>query len=413
MGRGKHWQDVENRALARAWLTMSDESPADADQNPAKIWEKISELFAAACPSSNRSAKALESHWSTLQKELSKFSSLYDDIASSSGSADFENIKQAALVAYHTDCGSAFNHLGCWEILHQAQKWSSRPSQTQGTGGNQGEKRGQSSSSSGIKKAKIEHEPSPNRPQELKHNPHQVQVARPVATASENDVSWSRNLERRGGFWGNAYWYDLQLERRMPQAKAMLEELVLALPPCDGKQVLDLCAGSGRASAALLAAYPTAKLTLLDSSEQRLGLAKQRLDALAGGFGVKFDARAVEPTQTTELSTEPVDVVIACLAFHVLTEKPAHYALSSVSSTAVESQVLSVEDKYELLFRATWRSLRPGGHIVFADHVGQMSLFKQLEILQRAGFEDVDCAWRKEDSFVAGGRKPPKEADIA
>ncbi|KAF4321855.1 hypothetical protein G195_004933 [Phytophthora kernoviae 00238/432] len=232
--------------------------------------------------------------------------------------------------------------------------------------------------------------------------------AQPDALARGKSLEDLKAENRRGGFWGNAYWYDLQLEKRMPQAKAMLEELVLALPPCNEKQVLDLCAGSGRASAALLSAYPTAKLTLLDSSEQRLTMAKQRLEAVNSdaSTGTKYEARAVEPSEATELTTEPVDVVIACLAFHVLTEKPAHYAQSSTSSVATEPQVLSVEGKYELLFRAAWRTLRPGGHVVFADHVGQLSLFKQLEALQRAGFEDVDCAWRKDDSFVAGGRKP-------
>ncbi|RLN98776.1 hypothetical protein BBJ28_00002976 [Nothophytophthora sp. Chile5] len=214
--------------------------------------------------------------------------------------------------------------------------------------------------------------------------------------------------KRRGGFWGNAYWYDLQLERRMPLAKPMLEELVLALPPCDRKRVLDLCAGSGRASAALLAAYPTAQLTLVDSSEQRLIMARQRLEALRSGVSTtaQFVARFVDPSDMAELSSEPVDVVVACLAFHVLAEKPAHYASTAPETAASPPRLMTVEATYEQLFRATWRVLRPGGHVVFADHVGQLPLFQQLQILQQAGFEDVDCAWRQGDSFVAGGRKP-------
>ncbi|KAG3115624.1 hypothetical protein PI125_g5374 [Phytophthora idaei] len=196
--------------------------------------------------------------------------------------------------------------------------------------------------------------------------------------SSPSNGSWAKNLQRRGGFWGDAYWYDLQLEKRLLLAKPMLTELVLALPPCGDKTVLDLCAGSGRASAAILEAYPTVKLVLVDSSEQRLTMASQRLEAC----------------------DEPVDVVVACLAFHVLTEKPTHYA------QAEEEKTVSIEEEYEELFRAVWRALRPGGHIVFADHVGQLSLFKQLKSLEKAGFEDVDCAWRQDDSFVAGGRKP-------
>lgn len=49
------------------------------------------------------------------------------------------------------------------------------------------------------------------------------------------------------------------------------------LPPCDGKRVVDMCAGSGRASLALLRAYPTAHATLVDSSLERLDRAQRRL----------------------------------------------------------------------------------------------------------------------------------------
>lgn len=223
-----------------------------------------------------------------------------------------------------------------------------------------------------------------------------------VPVVDPSDGSWLKNLQRRGGFWGDAYWYDLQLERRLPLAKSMLTEMVLALPPCGGKEVLDLCAGSGRASAAILKAYPTVKLILVDSSEQRLAMAKQRLESLQSEVKeqAQFDKMVLTPKKTVQLYRKPVDVVVACLAFHVLTEKPAHYANDE------KDEGLSVEEKYEYFFRAVWRALCPGGHMVFADHVGQLALFKQLKLLEKAGFEDVDCAWRQDDSFVAGGRKP-------
>ncbi|KAI9994240.1 hypothetical protein PInf_016808 [Phytophthora infestans] len=211
--------------------------------------------------------------------------------------------------------------------------------------------------------------------------------------SSLSNGSWVKNLQRRGGFWGDAYWYDLQLEKRLPLAKPMLTELVLALPPCGEKAVLDLCAGSGRVSAAILEAYPTVKLVLVDSSEQRLTLASQRLEAVQAGVKerTQFVTKVVTPTATTQLCDEPVDIVVACLAFHVLTEKPAHYA------PAEEEKTMAVEDEYKQLFRAVWKTLRPGGHVIYADH---------LKALEQAGFEDVDCAWRQDDSFVAGGRKP-------
>ena len=50
--------------------------------------------------------------------------------------------------------------------------------------------------------------------------------------------------------------YNLQIEQRMPLARDMLDELLLVLPPCSGKRVLDLCAGAGRAAGKVLEGYP-------------------------------------------------------------------------------------------------------------------------------------------------------------
>ncbi|GMF22415.1 unnamed protein product [Phytophthora lilii] len=133
-------------------------------------------------------------------------------------------------------------------------------------------------------------------------------------------------------------------------------------------------------------------------------MAGKRLEAVQPGAAerTQFITQVVRPGEDTQLCSEPVDLVIACLAFHVLTEKPAHYAQEGDN----EVQSTSVEEMYEQLFHAAWRAVLPGGHVIFADHVGQLPLFKQLKALEQAGFEDVDCAWRKDDSFVAGGRKP-------
>ena len=53
------------------------------------------------------------------------------------------------------------------------------------------------------------------------------------------------------------------------------------------------------------------------------------------------------------------------------------------------------------------RSLKPGvGSVIIGDHVGQISLFDHLKLLERAGFVDVECSWRNRDFFVCGARVP-------
>ncbi|DBA02165.1 TPA: hypothetical protein N0F65_004800 [Lagenidium giganteum] len=224
-----------------------------------------------------------------------------------------------------------------------------------------------------------------------------------TTTTTPQTISWHKNVERRSGFWGNAYWYDYNLERRMPQVKPMVEELVAALPPCDGKTVVDVCAGSGRVASALLQAYPTALVTLVDSSEERLALARNRIQPLHAM--TQYMVARVSPANPSCLGPSvPVDTIVGCLALHVLVEKPQHYA--QAGSNMPDTATLPVADQYERLFALMLRSLKPGGHFIFADHVGQLGLFHQLQLMAKVGFVDVDCAWRQDEFFVAGGQSP-------
>ena len=67
---------------------------------------------------------------------------------------------------------------------------------------------------------------------------------------------------------------------------------------------------------------------------------------------------------------------------------------------------LEAEGRYELLFHGIRDSLAPGGHLIIGDHVGALGLYRQLKAMERAGFVDVDVAWRQDDFFVCGGRVP-------
>jgi SAM-dependent methyltransferase len=229
-----------------------------------------------------------------------------------------------------------------------------------------------------------------------------------TATSSISIATWKKNLERRGGFWGNAYWYDAQLLRRLPLAKPMLEEMIAALPPCDGKRVLDLCSGSGRAACALLKAYPTAKVTLFDSSDERLAIARKRFAENDMLTNARFYSAIVNCTMF-QLAESPYDLILGALALHVIVEQPQHYYQNDQSnhlSAQEPALLLSVEERYEKLFEILYNSLRPGGHLIFGDHVGQLPLYQQLKLMEKVGFTDVDCAWRQNDFFAAGGMKP-------
>ncbi len=202
--------------------------------------------------------------------------------------------------------------------------------------------------------------------------------------------SWRENLSRRGGFWRNGNWSDLHLERRMPLAIPMLEEMVAALPPLSaGMMVCDLACGTGNMTFMVLSAYPTAHVTLLDKDPDLIAIAQDKL------MNIHQDVAAMVATISADgdpLPSAPYDVVLASLALHAI--------------IGHDVDPLEAEGRYELLCHGIRDSLAPGGHLIVGDHVGTLGLFRQLKAMERAGFVDVDVAWRQDDFFVYGGRVP-------
>lgn len=203
-------------------------------------------------------------------------------------------------------------------------------------------------------------------------------------------MSWKRNLERSGGHWRDGRWYDLHLERRMPLAIPMLEELLMALPPLPaGSTVCDLACGTGNAAAMVLEAYPESSVVLIDEDADLLRQAHHKVEAFTP------DVQTIHTSVSTDgdpLPGGPYDVVVASLALHAI-----------VGHDVERGEAAS---RYELLFRSILDALAPNGHCLVGDHVGTLPLFTQLKLMERAGFHDVDCAWRQDDFFVAGGRHP-------
>ena len=202
--------------------------------------------------------------------------------------------------------------------------------------------------------------------------------------------NWRQNLGRRGGFWQNGDWYDLHLERRMPLVVPMLEELVAALPPLPpGSSVCDLACGTGNAAFMVATAYPGIRLVLLDEDEALLDIADEKI----GDFSEDVELLKAHVAADGEaLPGGPYDAVVASLALHAI--------------VGHEVEGAEVESRYELLFQSVLGALEPGGHLLAGDHVGTLGLYRQLKAMERAGFTDVDCAWRQDDFFVLGGRAP-------
>lgn len=171
----------------------------------------------------------------------------------------------------------------------------------------------------------------------------------------------------------------------------MLEELAMALPPLPpGATVCDLACGTGNAAATVLDAYPQVELVLLDEDPDLLSIAHEKVGQLTRNAE---PLQVAVPSDGAPLPGGPYDLVVASLALHAI--------------VGHEVDPAEAESRYELLFRSVLEPLRPGGHCLIGDHVGTLPLYPQLKAMERAGFTEVDCAWRQDDFFVAGGRKSP------
>ncbi|CAF3879474.1 unnamed protein product [Rotaria sp. Silwood1] len=229
-------------------------------------------------------------------------------------------------------------------------------------------------------------------------------------------MSWLNNLDRTGsGFWSNSQWYDLHLSRRMPLVNKMIEEMVYACPPslspANIYRVADLCCGSGMASLYYLKAYPiVSSLTLIDQSEERLNMAKKRIDTQLESISrrpeivmcklqVKCDSQDnVNLKLNGSSNLHPYHLILASLALHVI--------VGHEKRSLEESKL-----RYRILFELLFRNLVDdgNGHLIVGDHSGSLGMFEQMKLMEECGFVDVECVWRERDMFVIGGRRRGKD----
>ncbi|MDZ4698732.1 MAG: class I SAM-dependent methyltransferase [Rhodothermales bacterium] len=200
--------------------------------------------------------------------------------------------------------------------------------------------------------------------------------------------NWNRNLRQKGGFWKHGRWYDVNLARRLPLAVALMEELIAALPPLDSStSVCDLGCGTGNAAMSVLMAYPTVHMTVLDKDPEMLELAREKISEVREGISL---LEATVSAEGEPIPGSPYDVIIASMVIPDL--------------IGDDSMGAEAETRYELLFQGLAASLTPGGHLFVADQIGSLGLYRLMKTMERAGFSDVDCAWRQDDFYICGGR---------
>lgn len=218
--------------------------------------------------------------------------------------------------------------------------------------------------------------------------------------------------------------YDRKLRRFVPDVEEFYGAVPGFLPFEEGAELraLDLGAGTGLLSEMVAERFPHASLTLVDFSEKMLDVARQRL----AGRGVR--ARFVIADYLEEPFPERYDLVISALSVHHLEDEDKRRLFGKVRDSLAPGgffvcadQTLGATPELEERYREDLiRRVREIGigeqvldHFIertreSGSHTFEAPLTAQLSWLAGAGFEAVDCFYKRGRFAVYGGRKPER-----
>ncbi|MBS1526769.1 MAG: class I SAM-dependent methyltransferase [Bacteroidetes bacterium] len=183
------------------------------------------------------------------------------------------------------------------------------------------------------------------------------------------------------------------------------------------KNVLDIGAGTGLFSQFIYEANPDLRFTLVDVSSQMLDVARERF---AGSDNFEF--------KELDFSKEPLpgkyDIIISGLAIHHLDHQDKaklyqniYKALNDgglfINADQVEGKNLLFDSLYKYLWRETV-SHSGLDHEALVQSFERTKLDKlaplhtQLHMLEKAGFNEVDCIYKNLNFAVFGGYKDEK-----
>jgi tRNA (cmo5U34)-methyltransferase len=201
--------------------------------------------------------------------------------------------------------------------------------------------------------------------------------------------------------------YDLQIRRLIPEYDEMIAtgiEVLAALAPADG-HILDLGGGTGALSSAVLAGLPSSRVTVLDVDADMLAEARRRL----AGFGdrVSFqEASFLDPLPGA-------DAAVASLALHHVHDLDTKTALYRAIHDALSpgGVLLNLDAAVSegarlngLVFDRMALRMRDHGigdaeareHFAsWAQEDRYFPLDAELGALREAGFDEVECFWRR------------------
>lgn len=210
--------------------------------------------------------------------------------------------------------------------------------------------------------------------------------------------------------------YDRTIRTWIPGYEEALSRAAIEIGRAQPRRVLDMGAGTGALSEAILESVATANVELLDVDEEMLAQARVRLK--------RFGERARYCRQSFLDPLPACDAAVASLALHhvpVVADKVHLYqrifqALAPGGVLVNADVTMPADEPRRGKHYATWAA-----HLVscgiaenrayehFREWAGEDTYFPletELEAMAQAGF-DAECVWRDIPNTLLVGRKPP------
>lgn len=209
--------------------------------------------------------------------------------------------------------------------------------------------------------------------------------------------------------------YDSQRQYLIPCLKDFYSAcLPLVKSLTHAKKVLDIGAGTGLFSRFIYDLNPNLNFTLADLSGQMLDVARERFDGMNNFEFMELDL-------SKDALPGKYDIIISALAIHHLEDadkaklyKKVYLALNDGGLFINADQVAGKNLLFDSLYKYHWRETVSNSGI---DHEALVQAFErtkldkfapletQLIMLEKAGFNEVDCIYKNMNFAVFGGFK--------
>ena len=230
-------------------------------------------------------------------------------------------------------------------------------------------------------------------------------------------------VERYGHEWNVPERAREYVERtdRDAEQRAETFRLMVGLMPFEHSQpirVLDIGTGQGAVAAVVLDAFPHARAVRLDVSEPMMEIAKERMARYGDRF--RYHLGDFVDGELPAGLGGPFDVAVAARAIHHLPSakkqllyKAIYGSLNPGGCFFNVDSVAPADDRLRARYREAGRYLRgelvdrgatPASRPPMPGHYYE-PLEEQLRFLREAGFNSVDCFWKRLGQTIVGGYK--------